>query len=185
MEDKRGGWFFWALMGVVLLFIGMLFFYFAMFKPARINSEFEKTLANPASNLTNEQVVEVFDERFVQYLLYSIKAYELHNPPLSSDTPKMEIVAGEDVYNAVIIDGVIEVGKGPLKNKDIVIKTSKIEVAKMLKDQDYVTKSFFEGMSTIDLVAGKTNLFAKGYLNLYTQLTGKSITGNVIRIYLG
>ena len=182
---KRGGWFFWASMVLVVAFIGMIFFYFALFKTNNASIYREKGLVNPAANLTLEQVTEAFDERFVQYLLYSIEAYNLHNPPLSSDTPKIEVIAGEDVYNAVIDEGIIEVGKGPMKKKDIVITTSKIEAVKMLKDKNYVAKSFNDGLSTIDLIGGKSTLFAKGYLNLYNELTGKSITGNVIRIYLG
>ena len=139
---------------------------------------------NPILNLTDEQAVMFFDESFVFYLLHSIKAYDLHNPPLSSDYPRIEINVVDEVYSAVVVKGLINVTRGQIANEDIVIKTTKEEAVKMLRDKNYVTKSFNEGFSTIELVAGKTTLFTKGYLNLYDELMGKSITGNLIRIFI-
>ena len=141
-------------------------------------------LINPISNLTQEEAIMQFNESFVSYLLYSIKAYNLHNPPLSSDTPKIKFLIGDDSYNAEIIDGLIKTQKIGINNEDIQIITTKSEAVKMLRDRDYVEQSFKLGNSRIELIAGKTTLFSKGYLNLYTKLTGKSVTGNTIRIYM-
>ncbi|MCU0642485.1 MAG: hypothetical protein MUF61_02815, partial [archaeon] len=82
MADKREGWFFWASMAVIVIFVILLFFYFAMFKFSLTGFAFEESFANPADSMTAEQVAESFNETFVEYLLYSIKANELHNPPL-------------------------------------------------------------------------------------------------------
>lgn len=53
----------------------------------------------------------------------------------------------------------------------------------MIRDKNYVEESFRNGKSSIELVAGKTELFEKGYLALYTKITGKSITGSAIKIF--
>ena len=45
---------------------------------------------NPMIGLTFEQAVEQFDETFVSYILYSLEAYNLHPPLLSSDKPSIE-----------------------------------------------------------------------------------------------
>ena len=142
-------------------------------------------MVNPVSALSNEQAVAQFDDTFVYYLLVSIKAYNLHNPPLSSSTPKMNIYVDNLTYNAEIVNGQIKIYNGETSNQDINIKTTREEAVKMLRSKDYVSVSFQQGLSSIDKVAGQSTLFSKGYLNLYTELTGKSITGNVIRIYTG
>jgi len=51
----------------------------------------------------------------------------------------------------------------------------------MINDKNYIEQSFKDGTSQIELVATKTTLFSKGYLSLYTDLTGESITGMVLR----
>ena len=48
---------------------------------------------------------------------------------------------------------------------------------------DYVALSFESGNSQIELLESKSTLFGKGYLSLYQELTGKSVTGNIIKIY--
>lgn len=181
--DKKGRWILWVSIILVIVLVIIFFFYFALFNPR--NSVYEgQEITNPAFGMTAEQARISFDESFVFYLLYSIKAYNLHNPPLSSNVPKIEIHVEGEIFNAVIESGAINVEKGSIAEKDIIITTNKDEAIKMMNDKNYVTESFNAGKSTIELVADKTTLFAKGYLGLYNELTGKSITGNVIRIYL-
>jgi len=47
----------------------------------------------------------------------------------------------------------------------------------MLQNKDYISESFQSGASKMEMVAGKTELASKGYLEIYTGITGKSITG--------
>lgn len=173
---------------LILLFFVGAFLYFALFVP-RDNSEWyssqEQTgnLANPVSGLSTEMAVKEFNESFVFYLLYTIKAYNLHSPPLSRDQPRIQFFIDEEVYQASVESGIISVTRGDIANEDIIIRTTREEAVLMLKDIEYVKSSFSSGKSGIELVADKTTLFGKGYLNLYTELTGKSITGNVVSMY--
>ena len=188
--EKRGSWkiifFIIGIVLVLILIVGM-FFYFALAGPDyTVDYENQVTLGqikNPAAGLTKEQAEARFDESFVFYLLVNIKAYNLHNPPLSSDTPKMEIKVGEDIYNAEVVSGKISVKSGELNNKDVVIVTSKEEALKMMNDSSYVQQSFEQSLSSIELVADETTLFSKGYLTIYNELTGKGVTGSVIKLY--
>lgn len=131
-----------------------------------------KKLTNPALGLTFEEAVEKFDESFVLYLLASIEAYKLHNTPFSSETPKIEFYISDDVYNAEIIKGSINVKKGEIDDEDITITTTKEEGVKMLLDENYIDDSFKEGKSSAELIAGKLELAAKGYLEIYDNFTG-------------
>lgn len=173
---------------LVLVLIGAMFFYFSLGGSdysASYSAGIESgEIVNPASGLSLEEAAARFDESFVYYLAVSIGAYNLHNPPLSSNKPKIEIFVGEERYNIVVRKGEIEVGSGGIEGEDILIRTSVEEAVKMMQDRNYVKESFLAGESSIELVAEKSTLFAKGYLGLYTELTGESITGNVFRIYL-
>lgn len=180
--NKRGKWIIWASIIVLVLFVIALFFYYALAKP-RNNFNSGEVLVNPAINLSLEEIEQQFDEKFVYYLLYYAEAYNLHNPPLSRDTPKIELKIGEDVYSAVVDDGNMLVAKTGIDERDIILITAKSEAAKMIKYPEYIKDSFSSGKSSVELVANKATLFSKGYLNLYTKLTGKSITGNVVRMY--
>lgn len=186
--QKRGSWYLAGGVVFILILVVVLFYYFATASPNHdnyyINQEVSGGLRNPVSDLTIEEAVNVFNESFVYYLLYEIGAYDLHNPPLSKNTPKIEMVVGEEIFSATIIKGSIYIDNGEMDEEDIVIRTSREEAVKMLKSKEYIEVSFEEGSSSIELKASKTILFSKGYLGLYQDLTGKSVTGSVIRIYV-
>ncbi len=174
---------------VLVVLLGAAFFYFALAGPnystAYASQGAAGTLVNPVAKLSTEEAVAKFDESFVFYLLYEIQAYNLHTPPLSTSKPSILVYVDGDMYAAEISKGLIAVRKGNVEHPDIIIRTTKLEGVLMLQDKAHITQSFQTGVSKIELVASKTTLFAKGYLKLYTSLTGKSITGNVIRIYSG
>ncbi len=129
----------------------------------------KSTLKNPTEGLTDEEAALKFDESFVYYILVSIGAGKLHNPPFSSDTPKIEFYIGEEVFSAEIIDGSINVAKGEINGNDIKIRTSRFEAVKMTRNRNYISESFSEGNSEVELIASKTRLASKGYLSLMDQ----------------
>lgn len=130
-------------------------------------------LENPIRNLTDQQAQEKLNETFVTYLLYTIGADKLHEPPLSSNAPEMNLFIDELDFGAQIRQGMITVTDEPVDTEDIIIRTTRAEAVKMLRDKEYITTSFNTGASQIELVASKTELFTKGYLSLYTELTGE------------
>jgi len=181
LMNKKGSWVVWVSVALVAVLIAMIFYYFVSFKSNSpiVNSN----IVNPAEGLSVEQAETTFNESFVYYFLYNVKAYELHNPPLSDSKPSIWMLISDDSYYAEIVNGDISVYKGNPKEYDIIIKTTKKEAVKMMDDKNYIQNSFVAGLSSIELIASKTTLFAKGYVNLYTQITGQGITGNIIRIY--
>lgn len=179
--NKRGSWIYWVSMSSVFLLIVTAFLYVALFKPNNGSRE----MVNPISGMSIDEAVNNFDSSLVVYLLYSMGAGNLHNPPLSSDYPRLEVVVDGERYNAVVKNGEISVGDGQIAGEDIILETTKEESVKMIQDKNYIAQSFREGRSSIDTVASKTKLFSKGYLTFYNEIMGKSITGNVVRIYVG
>ncbi|MEK6890405.1 MAG: hypothetical protein AABX35_04415 [Nanoarchaeota archaeon] len=177
-----------GIVSVVVLFIGA-FLYFALVGVDYSSrySDYEKSgqLVNPVSKLSTEEAVDNFNEDFIYYMLYQIGFYNLRENALTGDKPRILIYADEDVYSAEINKGEIIVSKEKIDNPDVIIRTSKLEGVLILQDSSYVVESFNSGKSAIELVADKSSLFSKGYLKIYSKLTGKSVTGNIIRIYSG
>ena len=170
-----------ALVLIVVLALTATGFMYYNSKPSKTSNQKSSgtsgtPLKNPTAGLSLEQAVAQFDESFVKYLLIAIKANELHNPPLSSDTPRINFYIGEETFQSEISDGKISVSKGLAENEDIIIRTSPEEAVKMVQNKEYVSTSFRDGNSQIELVAGKLTLFAKGYLSLYEELTGESVS---------
>lgn len=158
---------FFSILAVVIL-TGAAFAYFSF--SAKSGGGSGVVLKNPVAELSDEEAGRLFDDRFISYLLYAIDADELRNVPLTSDTPKIELRVGDDLYFAEIVSGRVIVKKGDVSEEDIVLITSKEEAVKMLRDLNYVRESFQNGESVIELKAGQTKLFAKGYLKIYDRL---------------
>tara|TARA_Y100000310_G_scaffold344244_1_gene455939 strand:- start:2322 stop:2918 length:597 start_codon:yes stop_codon:yes gene_type:complete len=179
---------------LILILIAGMFFYFALagknYDAVYAQRVASGELVSPVAGLSLEEkeaveeAVEEFDDDFVYYLAYSLKAYNLHEPPLSSNKPKLEVLVDDDIYNVIIEEGEIIVEKGQLEEKDAVIRTSAEEVVKMLVDKEYIRESFEEGGLDVEFVEEKSTLFAKGYLKIYGELSGEGVTGNVVRIYV-
>lgn len=182
--DRRGAFALGFSFFVVLAFVVWIFIFFAFYKaPGLEQSYINSDVKNPITGFSIEKASNNIDKDFVYYLLYSFKAYNLHNPPLSRDNPKIEIIVGDEIYNAIIKNGEIVVSKGEIKNMDIVIRTPPDEMIKMMNNKDYAKLSFNSGNSQIVIMNSKSILLAKGYLNLYGEITGSGITGNVIKMF--
>ncbi len=160
---------------VIIAFILLGVIYYLTFFEGRSassgNVNSGSKLVNPVKGLSMEEAVEKFDESFVYYLLVSIKAYNLHEALFSDEPPQIEINVGGDVYYASVVDGSIKVGRGGVDDEDVLIVTSKEEAVKMIQNKNYVAESFKIGLSRIELVSGKLELAAKGYLELYNELS--------------
>lgn len=183
MEEKKRGWrVIWIILISILIFVIVALAYFFFFDKIGRNENMQMAvLANPVLGLSDEQAIAQFNESFVLYLLASIGAQKLHNLPLSSDKPKIEVYIDELVFSAFVDKGAMGVGKGNIASPDIRIKTAKVEAVKMLRDRNFISRSFESGSSKIELVAGKATLFGKGYLDLYKEVTGKSVTGGFLK----
>jgi hypothetical protein len=177
------------IIGVILIILAAVFvFGFLLKKPARI----EVILANPVEGIilanTNElgetdemaviqEAVIKFDEEYINYLLVAIGTGYLHKSILGGD-PVIELVLGDEAWASEIVEGTPFSEKGEAENEDLKISLSKEEAVKAILSSDvekFMKDSVNNGDTKIEMIAGKTELFAKGYLDLYKAITWEEI----------
>jgi len=171
----------WALiLGIllILILIAIIFVYYA----TAVNN-IKPEIKNPISENTGSEII--IGEEHISYLLNEIGAYKLHAPPLSNDMPKINLRVDELEFKTEIDIGYPRTNTGKWDKADIKITTTKQEVIAAIKSnpKEYMKNSVSFGKTGIELLGGYTDLFSKGYLTLYQDLTGKSFTGSVIRIF--
>lgn len=90
---------YWILI-ILLILILTAGFYIALvvFYPQPDNNQD----VNMTMNITINKSEIGVDQ--ISYLLYSLEANRLHNLPLS-DTPKIEIIIGQKVFNSEVVEG--------------------------------------------------------------------------------
>lgn len=159
------------IFSLIIAIIVLFFFYPKITGQVAGNQQSLGSLKNPVAGLTDEQAEKNFDETYVRYILYSIGLNNLKSAPLSRETPKIEIEINAETYNAEIIKGNIKIEKGEIEKEDIIIRTTKQEIIKSMREKEYLRSSLKNGLTNIQLVATKTELLAKGYLNIYKQLS--------------
>jgi len=167
-----------CLIILIILVSGGLYIYFVMAAPSAPKPGAE--VSNPIEGMSSEQALLQFNEQYIDYLVFALGAWKLHNPPFSSDTPKIKVVLGEEVFASEIIKGEIRTRRGELGEEDIVVRTTKQEIVNAILSLDmksYIKDSIKEGKTGIEFKASETTLFVKGYLSLYEDLTGESLGG--------
>lgn len=183
-KTKKKLWpFVLGIVFLVLVLAGM-FFYFVTASPSKPRAGTE--VQNPIKDLTIEQAILQFNGEYIRYLVFAIGGWKLHNPPLSDETPKIKVIVDNEVFISEIVNGEIKTEKKEIENEDMIIRTTKQEIVNSIKSSDiknYIKQSIQDGKTSLELKAGYTTLFSKGYLNLYQDITGKSFTGSVVRIF--
>lgn len=174
---------FWLILGIILILavIGIAFFYFVKAEPRYDIIPIQ----NPINSNTNLSQL-IIGEEHVAYVLNEIRAYKLHNPPLSSEKPIIEIDVDDSKFKADVDKGEVKVEKGAADNPDIKIITTREEMINALTSLDiknYIKSSVSSEKTKLELVAGYVELFSKGYLSIYQDLTGKSFSGSVTKIF--
>lgn len=129
--------------------------------PAAFFSFIQDKLANQS-----EENLSIIIKESITYALIYLKAYNLHNPPLSSDTPRMQFLIDDDYYNSEIIEGEIYTRDGQAAMPDITITTSQEEILKMTASSGYIQKSILSGTSELTTNTDIATLYFKGYLEL-------------------
>ncbi len=177
---------------VLLIILVLSVLSFVMYKYVLPNfqlggsSEEGSNYPNPMNSLINsgknktELVLEgeqSFNESYINYVLFSMGAWNLHSTILSGNLPKIEVQVDE-TYSSEIIKGEIFTSLGEIEDEDIVIVTEKKEIIEAILSEDigeYMKDSVRNKRTEIQMVAGYTELYGKGYLEMYGELTGESV----------
>ena len=122
-----------------------------------------------------EEGVLNFNETYISYLFDALGTSYLHKSSLGYGNPKIEMILGDEVWNYELGD-VSRIQKTTSDDPDIRVRMSKEDAVRALLSSDtkqYMKDSVANGKTQIEMIAGKVELFSKGYLDLYKALTGK------------
>ena len=137
--------------------------------------------ANTLNGIANETaIIEEgvfnFNETYINYLFGALGTSFLHKSSLGYGNPKIEMVMGSDeIWNSELGDA-FKIQKTASDDPDIIVRMSKEEAVRALMASDtkqYMKDSVANGKIQIEMIAGKIELYSKGYLDLYKELTGK------------
>ncbi len=120
----------------------------------------------------------------INFVLYSIGASKLKKVPFTNNYPRIELEIGNETFNAVVIDSKIVTSRGEIDDEDIRLSTSKEEFIKILNSGELkkaLQDAVANGDVNLEILAGKTELLAKGYLSLYKEITGKSLKEAIVK----
>ncbi len=179
---------------VLLIVFGVLFILLVVFAAGFLikKPKVEIVLENPLKDIvfanTNEmgevnesavvgQGVLEFNEDYINYILVALGVGYLHKSPLF-ENPWIEFNLGDEVWNSEIVKGMPNSKKGVVENEDLEVSISKEEAVYSLLSnniEQFMKDSVANGNTQIKMIAGKTKLFSKGYLEMYKELTGEEI----------
>jgi len=129
-------------------------------------------IINPVKGLTTEEAVSNFNEDFIYYFLVTLKVYNLKTSSIDGSKPLIQFYIENKPYYTLINKGEIYLSEGESSERDLIIYTNKLEVVKMMMDSNYIKQSFEEGSSEIELVSGNAELASKGYIKIYSKISG-------------
>ena len=185
-----------VLVGIIVIGLVLgLVFYIGMIlggigTPKQANIEYVNPLTQVIQDLkekgveVNEtQVIEKaemeFDYTYINYVLFAMSAWKLHNPPLSSETPKIKVIVDDEIYYSEVIDTEMNTYLEEFEGEeDLVITMSKNEVIQAMLAEDmaeFMKQSVASGETQMELVAGSLTLASKGYLQMYKDITGEEL----------
>jgi hypothetical protein len=89
------------------------------------------------------------------------------------ENPKIELSLEGENWNSEINSGIPSTKMGAIDDEDIKISLSKEKLVELMIEEDLesaIKQEFSEGEIQIEMIAGETELFSKGYLTLYNKL---------------
>ena len=143
----------------------------------RSNSSSQLNESNYNETKVIEQGVRAFDETYINYILFGLGIDNLHGA-IGFGNPIIETVIDGEEWKSEIVGGTSNTQKGTGDEEDIRVILSKEEAVRSLLSEDikiFMKNSVSKGNTKIEMVAGKVELFGKGYLQLYKDITGNEI----------
>lgn len=116
----------------------------------------------------------VITPEFISYLLNEVGAWNLHKSPLTLEKAMINFKIDDNLFTSTISKGKITTIEGLSGDADISFVSTKIEIVLAIIDENPVEvfkESLASGETTIEKIADDTELFAKGYLTLYEELS--------------
>ena len=165
------------------MFFVLGFLFYATYTPSYQKNDITNPVRVSTGNNSNQKVNLVVNEQYISYIINEMGGYKLKS---YMGNPKIQVEVDKDKFNSEVTRGKIVTKRGEASEPDLIIRTSKDEVLSCIvakNPSQYIKNSVANGNTQIELVASYTVLFARGYLNLYKDVTGKTLTGSVIKVF--
>lgn len=123
-------------------------------------------------NAVIQQGIIKFNENYINFLLAALGISELQKSSLGYGNPKIELILDNEVWNSELGD-VFITSRGNSNDPDLRIRMKKEEavIALLTPDiKEYMKNLVQKGKIEIEMVAGKIELFSKGYLEMSKNL---------------
>ncbi len=123
-----------------------------------------------------EQALLEFDVNYINYILIALGVNNLYNSKIGFGNPKVEFDLDGEVWSSEINNGNLNTKKESIDDEDIRIIVSKKEIIESLLVKDiegFMIESVKSGRTSIEMISGKPELLSKGYLKMYSGLTGE------------
>ena len=143
------------------------------YKPFATGDVVQETTEDSETNEEDSSNEIIIDESFVNFVLSSVGVDNLHRNPLNFEPPIVNIIVVSKEFYSVIGDD-ISTSEGLRTDADIEITTNDEMIVEALTNdetEDIIIDSFMDGTSSVKLIAGEAELFAKGYLALYQRIS--------------
>ena len=177
---------FLILFGIIIILAGAYFLGFFHSKPPQITIEHPmKDIVFANTNEAGEvngpavvqQGIEEFNENYIIYLLVSLGVNNIHKSYVGYGDAEIDLIIDQETWSAIVSKG-LSVSKQPSPDPDLIIRMSKQEAIMALISpniKEYLKDSVNNGNTQLEQVSNKVELASKGYLKMYTALTGEVI----------
>jgi len=186
IKNRKGN--FWKILSIILAFllifvigasVGAYYFVFntsnssnepAPSKPLFKQGSEELPIENNIQDILDNNVVE---PNHLDYILYQLEAYNLHNVPLSADLPSIEFNIDGEKFTSTVKDGKVVTEKGEALQKDIIIYTDQKTVFETVVSENPVETlqiAKAQGYLQVEMIANAQTLALKGYYPIYDKL---------------
>lgn len=130
--------------------------------------------------VTSEKPVIVYEngtpqinETEITYLIQALGGESLHKPIFTDNYPQIEVSTSQKLFTVYVVDGEIQTYLGKAPDPDLQIRLNRDTLIHIITSNDpkAATKdAISKQLVGITMIADKTELFMKGYLELYDTL---------------
>lgn len=169
----------------VLILIGFYLFHLkddkppVITNPAVVSNPLEAIITkNTLNGIVNNTAVvkdgiKEFNEKYINYLLNAIGTSNIHKSNIGYGNPRIEILLDNEAWTSELTSNGVITSKGEGDDIDLKVTLSKEEAVKAILSSDskqFMKDSISSKKTQFEMVAGKVELFSKGYLEMAKNL---------------
>ena len=120
-----------------------------------------------------ENEIPQINETEITYLIHALGGDNLHKPPFTDNYPQIEVSTSQKLFTSYIVDGEIQTYLGKSPDPDLQIRLNRDTLINIINSNDAkaATKdAISQQLVGVTIISDKTELFLKGYLELYDTL---------------